>query len=103
MPLGIIEPTSYYQFAVQLEPGDLVLIYSDAAVEAANPAGELLGDEGLRQCLADIDATRPHLICHALLDALAKHREGAPPDDDVTLALLHDTTVTAHRDNRSAK
>jgi hypothetical protein len=47
LPLGIIEPTEYQQFAAKLEPGDLVIIYTDAMTEARNPAGEILGDRGL--------------------------------------------------------
>jgi len=34
LPLGIIEPTDYHQFAVGLEKGDLVLIYTDSLIEA---------------------------------------------------------------------
>ena len=47
LPLGIIEPTEYRQFAAKLEMGDMVIIYTDALTEARNPAGEMLGEPGL--------------------------------------------------------
>ena len=47
LPLGVIEPTEYRQFAAKLEIGDLVIIYTDAMTEARNPAGEMLGERGL--------------------------------------------------------
>jgi sigma-B regulation protein RsbU (phosphoserine phosphatase) len=47
LPLGIIEPTEYRQFAAKLEMGDMVIIYTDAMTEARNPAGEILGERGL--------------------------------------------------------
>jgi sigma-B regulation protein RsbU (phosphoserine phosphatase) len=47
LPLGIIEPTEYRQFAAKLAMGDVVIIYTDAITEARNPAGEMLGERGL--------------------------------------------------------
>jgi sigma-B regulation protein RsbU (phosphoserine phosphatase) len=47
LPLGVIEPTKYRQFAAKLEIGDVVIIYTDAMTEARNPAGEMLGERGL--------------------------------------------------------
>ncbi|MHC4093657.1 MAG: PP2C family protein-serine/threonine phosphatase, partial [Planctomycetota bacterium] len=37
LPLGIIEPTEYRQFAAKLAMGDVVIIYTDAMTEARNP------------------------------------------------------------------
>jgi hypothetical protein len=47
LPLGIIEPTKYRQFAARLAMGDVVIIYTDAMTEARNPAGEMLDERGL--------------------------------------------------------
>jgi sigma-B regulation protein RsbU (phosphoserine phosphatase) len=44
LPLGIIEPTEYRQFAAKLAMGDVVIIYTDAMTEARNPTGEVLGE-----------------------------------------------------------
>ena len=89
LPLGIVEPTAYYQFAVQLEEGDLVLMYSDALIEAGDPERGLLGYDGLAEQLGRVDVNHPERLCHSLLDAIAGYRNHAPPDDDMTVALLH--------------
>ena len=89
LPLGIIEPTSYYQFAIRLEKGDLVLVYSDAVIEARNLEGRPLGDDGLLETVGRIDPARPERFCPELLNALSAHRDGAPAEDDITVALLH--------------
>ena len=47
LPLGVIEPTEYRQFAAKLAMGDVVIIYTDAMTEARNPAGEMLEERGL--------------------------------------------------------
>ena len=89
LPLGIVMPTSYYQFAVCLEKGDLVLIYTDAVVEVRDAGGKILNDEGLLELVGRLDATRPESFCPSLLNAVSAYREHRPEEDDVTLVLLH--------------
>jgi serine phosphatase RsbU (regulator of sigma subunit) len=88
LPLGLVRPTQYYQFAVRLDPGDLVLTFSDAVIEARNPQGEPLASEGVLDQVRHIDATYPERFCASLLEALDAYR-GGPAEDDVTLVLLH--------------
>ena len=43
LPLGMIAGTSYSQTAVQLEVGDLLLLYTDGISESSDESGEQLG------------------------------------------------------------
>lgn len=88
LPLGILEPTRYEQFGLELAVGDLVLVYTDAMIEARAPSGELLGEEGLARLLSSIDTRDPATVIPAILGAVEAWRAGAPPDDDITLLLL---------------
>lgn len=88
LPLGIDDRTRYDQFAIHLEPGDIVLFYTDALTEAVNPEGDLLGETGLLALATAISATRPEEIGQRLLEAVTQHRAGKPADDDVTLMVL---------------
>ena len=47
VPLGLIAGTSYSQTAIQLEPGDLLLLYTDGVNEAHDESGTQLGLERL--------------------------------------------------------
>src|SRR5207248_5576849 len=47
LPLGLIPGTSYTQTAVELEPGDLLVLYTDGISESMNEAGLQLGFHGL--------------------------------------------------------
>jgi sigma-B regulation protein RsbU (phosphoserine phosphatase) len=47
LPLGLIAGTSYSQTAVQLEPGDLLLLYTDGISESYDESGTQLGLERL--------------------------------------------------------
>jgi len=89
LPLGVLAPTQYRQFAVPLELGDLVLIYTDAFIEARSPAGEALGEAGLLNMVGRLDPSDVMQFRGALLAALDAYRGHAPPDDDMTLLLLH--------------
>jgi hypothetical protein len=88
LPLGVLEPTAYDQFSVQLEKGDLVLAYTDAVTESRTPTGAMLGEEGLASLLATLDGVPPERLIPALLVRLDEHRGGRPFDDDLTLLLL---------------
>jgi phosphoserine phosphatase RsbU/P len=89
LPLGVIAPTNYPQFGMRLEPGDVVVSYTDALIEAKDADGRELGEAGLLALVEGLDASKPARIGPALLDAVAAHRAGQPADDDATLLVLH--------------
>lgn len=89
LPLGIISPTTYHQFAAPLGLGDLVLIYTDSLIEASSPKGEMLGEEGLLKVVRGLDAGDPQQLHLQLRSALDDYRGGAAAEDDVTILLLH--------------
>lgn len=93
LPLGILEPTTYEQFGIALDHGDLVLAYTDAVTEARSPSGELLGEERLLSMVRELDAQRPESLLNELLGKIDAWRGGAPPDDDLTLLLLRHNGV----------
>lgn len=98
LPLGVIEPTPYSQFAVRLDKGDLVLIYTDGLVETRSTEGRMLGQTGLLELLSALDPDRPDTLVHALLERLAAYRAGdASADDDLSIILLHHNASGPHR------
>ncbi len=89
LPLGVVAETGYRQFAVHLEPGDLVIVYTDPLIEAESPTGEMLGESGLLRAATKLDASRPETIGPDLIKAVEDFRDGAPLGDDVTVLALH--------------
>ncbi len=88
LPLGIDDESPYNQFTVALGRGDVLLFYTDALTEAADPAGRVLGEHGLLELAQGLDLSDRHRIGTSLLDAVGRHRAGRPADDDVTLLTL---------------
>jgi phosphoserine phosphatase RsbU/P len=85
LPLGVIYPTPYTQFAVSLSPGDLVVMYTDSLIEAANDAGEMLGEAGLLREAKRLGRLNAEEFARRLADAARAWRGGRPFDDDATL------------------
>jgi phosphoserine phosphatase RsbU/P len=88
LPIGVIERTDYYQFAVQVDPGDLILVYTDALIEAADPQGTQLGEEGLLRLAGEVAVGEPEEVARALVAKVDAWRGHVPPNDDQTLVVL---------------
>jgi serine phosphatase RsbU (regulator of sigma subunit) len=88
LPLGMIAGTSYRQTAVQIEPGDLLLLYTDGINEAADESGEQLGLERLLSIARSLPTGSPAAAGKALRAAVSRFRGAAPPADDETVAAL---------------
>lgn len=46
LPLGFVEGEAYNQQSIRLNPGDMILAFSDGATEVRSPAGEQLSPKG---------------------------------------------------------
>jgi sigma-B regulation protein RsbU (phosphoserine phosphatase) len=91
LPLGVIDPTAYEQFAIRLDRGDLLLLYSDAFLEARGGDGKPWGEEGLLNVTrtatqSGIDASR---LREQVLAEIARRTGEDSLDDDATMIVLH--------------
>ncbi len=88
VPLGLLEQTEYQETSLTLEKGDLLAMFSDGLVEAANPQQEELGTRRLEHLLRD-QAQRPVAeIIETIFAELARFEHGQPRRDDQTLLLV---------------
>ena len=89
LPFDIFPDTEYRQFAIQLEPGDRLFVYTDGITEASNPKGELFGKDRLKNTL-DENATIPlSELKLAVLRALHQYTTKKELNhDDITLIAL---------------
>src|SRR5207247_518864 len=88
LPLGLIPGTSYSQTAVQLEPGDLLLLYTDGISESYDESGAQLGLERLLSIARNLPTGSAIAAGKALLSAVAEFRGAAPAADDETVVAL---------------
>jgi serine phosphatase RsbU (regulator of sigma subunit)/anti-sigma regulatory factor (Ser/Thr protein kinase) len=88
LPLGIDPQMTYPSTQVHLEPGDVLLLYSDGVTEAENPEGKLLGQDGLSDIIYAICKARAEDQIRVILESLEQFRDGNPLKDDVALLML---------------
>lgn len=84
---GLLPDAEYRSAEAMLNPGDLLILYSDGLVESTNPAGEEFGEERLRAVLAEVAGREPDEIRRAVLTSLERFLAGARPADDLTLLI----------------
>ncbi len=95
LPLGIIEPTDYHQFAIKLGHGDIVVIYTDGLIEAKSPEDDMPGEAGLLDMLRELGPLPTNELGPRLVERIDAWRGQTPPDDDQTIIILHHNTTTA--------
>ena len=93
LPLGFVTGELYSEQSVCLQPGDMILAFSDGATEARSPNGEQLTSKGFLQLATSTLAgqagtLRLHDFSAALLEGVQRHRGSAELEDDVTLLTL---------------
>jgi sigma-B regulation protein RsbU (phosphoserine phosphatase) len=96
VPLGILEDRVWGREAVQLAPGDALVLYTDGITEAQNEQGVFYGEDRL------LESAKASLGCPAegIRDAIVAdvHRfvGDAPQFDDIALAVVvRDSLATA--------
>jgi serine phosphatase RsbU (regulator of sigma subunit)/HAMP domain-containing protein len=88
LPLGISAQVAYGTETVRLEPGDLIVYYTDGLVEAMNPERELFGFERLEQVTGTLGDREPREVVDTLLDEVTSFTRGVPFRDDLTLIAV---------------
>jgi sigma-B regulation protein RsbU (phosphoserine phosphatase) len=88
LPLGIRQDAEYREGRTQLQPSDVLVIYSDGVSEATSPQGEEFGTDRLYEVVArNLDASAAG-IRDRIEAALTKWAQGTPAGDDITLVIV---------------
>jgi len=88
MPIGFSEAEIYCEIVVQLEMGDIVLLYTDGVTDAKNSAGVLFGEERLASLIKKFSHCRPEeLIFHIRME-VAEFSDSDKFTDDLTCMVI---------------
>jgi sigma-B regulation protein RsbU (phosphoserine phosphatase) len=91
MVVGAFERTIFDEDTQQLEPGDVLLAYSDGLTEARNSGGEEFGEERVLSCVQENCALSPSDLMERLLSSVTEFSGGAAQADDLTMLVLRYT------------
>lgn len=86
-PVGLFRPARYDQDEVTLEPGDILVLFTDGISEAENPAEEEWGEDALIAAIRSHASESPALMISKILEAADGFVSGAPQHDDMTLVV----------------
>jgi serine phosphatase RsbU (regulator of sigma subunit) len=88
IPLGMFPEFNYEEESIRLEPGEVLVMYSDGVTEAMNPRGELFGEDRLASVLTSCRSDSPETILGLIVDAVRSHADQMPQSDDITIVIL---------------
>ena len=86
--LGLIPDTEYIYGTEKLEPGDVLVLYTDGLTEAMSPDGTEFGLDGLTDLVLTSRDLSAREIVTGLLDSITEHSSGTPQGDDQTLVVV---------------
>jgi len=88
MIVGAFQFVTYEAAPLNLNPGDVLLAYSDGLTEAENLQGEMLGEEAVKNIILAEAASGSQQLEQKLLSTIQNFTAGRSPTDDITLILV---------------
>lgn len=86
--LGLFPQVSHEQASIALEPGDVLVAYTDGVPEARNTEGDDFGEERLKSLLCDAMHLPASDISGRISDALKQWIQDAEQHDDLTFIVV---------------
>ncbi|MDL2719190.1 MAG: PP2C family protein-serine/threonine phosphatase, partial [Acidobacteriota bacterium] len=88
MVLGPAPDAVYSRRATHMEPGDLVLLYTDGIVEAHDSKGREFGMPRLKRLLVEARKETAREVVQRVVNAARSWSHGAPAEDDMTAVAI---------------
>jgi sigma-B regulation protein RsbU (phosphoserine phosphatase) len=88
MIVGAFPFATYETGTLSLNPGDVLLAYSDGLTEAENPQGEMLGEEGVKKVILEAAPSGSAKLEQELLGTIQNFTAGRSLTDDITLIIV---------------
>jgi len=86
--LGVMEDVVYGQSTIELNSGDLLILYTDGVTESMNEKREELGIETVLSVVKEYRNESASMIQDKLVRAIRKHAMGVPQSDDITIMII---------------
>lgn len=88
VPIGIMEDVEYSQAKVKMDPGDVVVMYTDGITEMRNPDKEEYGLTRLQKLIMTYNEKDADELVDIIVDDVEQFRGEASPHDDMTILVL---------------
>jgi phosphoserine phosphatase RsbU/P len=88
VPLGMFRDTRYYEYFENIEPGQLLVLYTDGVTEAMNLAGEEYGRDRLVEAVRQSRQLSAREMIDFIHRDVIEWTEGQGAHDDVTFFII---------------
>jgi len=88
MPIGVDEDATWMQMSVQIEPGEMLVLYTDGIPDAQNGDGMVFKERGLIEVVQANMGASAQEMQRAILEAVQNFVGDAPQFDDITLLIV---------------
>jgi sigma-B regulation protein RsbU (phosphoserine phosphatase) len=85
---GAVEGLAYKQDSLILQPGDLLLMFTDGVSEAMDAGSNLFGEQRIIDFLTNMVGSEPKDTVDGLADAVDVYADKEPQFDDITILAL---------------
>ena len=86
--LGMFEGSTFEEDVVHLDPGSVLVLYSDGITEAVNKDDEEFDEARLLELVSSLKTSSAAEIVNAIMAAVSQHAHGMPQGDDMTVVVL---------------
>jgi hypothetical protein len=89
-PLGVVENVAYPVASVSMQPGDVMILYTDGLTEAMNAQKEVFGEERLAALMRSLcgRAASAAEVVAGLREGIARYSGEAEQHDDMTIVAV---------------
>ena len=88
VPIGILEDHIYNEYQYTLEPGAVILLYTDGITDAENVHAQFYGMPRLIECIKRTSPTVPTGLINNILADINQHIDKARQSDDLTILSI---------------
>ena len=85
--VGMMVDMKFEIHQVQIEPGDILIGYTDGVIEALAPNGDFFTRKRLRSIIEQTPSSASDLV-DRIQTSVAAHVHNAPPSDDITMLAV---------------
>ncbi len=86
--LGVLPDARYEERPLAIQPGDVLLLYTDGISEAESPGGEQFGTRRIEQCVARLRDGSAFQILKGIVDEVTAWAGERGVNDDLTLVVV---------------
>jgi sigma-B regulation protein RsbU (phosphoserine phosphatase) len=87
--IGPLPEVSFRRGFIQLEPGAVLLLYTDGLLERRNAAGEFFGEDGIKAAVRSMpEGSSAEQILERLFQDVLAFGDGRPWEDDATAVVV---------------